>query len=198
MKAIFPFLLLTNILFAIAMYHQSNQQNRKSVAPVVNPEKIILLPAFENCIEWSSFSVQNLGLAETAISKLNLQKPHKTIFSTTLTKYWVITSPFENKQAVEREINKLRNMGIISYRIREQGPLLNAISFGELEDKSSAQDLLKKLNSKEITNITIHTRRIEQKKFLFFESVMDNVAKLKNLATQFKDSKLVHTTCERL
>ncbi|PTN11703.1 SPOR domain-containing protein [Nitrosomonas aestuarii] len=198
MKAIFPFLLLTNILFAIAMYYQSNQQNRKSVSPVMNPEKIILLPAEESCIKWGTFSGQSLSLAEAAISKLGLKRPYKKTSSTSLTKYRVHTPPFENREAVEREINKLRNMGIISYRVREQGPWLNAIFFGDLEDKTAAQNLLNKLNSKGITNVAIHTRSIEQKKLLFFEADTDNIAKLQNLATQFTGSKLVHTTCERL
>ncbi|HBV21150.1 MAG TPA: SPOR domain-containing protein [Nitrosomonas sp.] len=198
MKAIFPFLLLINILFAIAMYHQSNQQNRKSVSPVVNPEKIISLPANENCMEWGTFSGQDSRLVETAISKLGLEKPYKKTFFASLTKYRVHTPPFENRDAVEREINKLRNMGIISYRVREQGPWLNAISFGDLEDKTAAQDLLKKLNSKGIVNVAIHTRKIEQEKFLFFETGADDIAKLQNLATQFTGSKLAHTTCEHL
>lgn len=197
-KKIFSFLLIVNILFAITQYFKANQQDQDSVSSGANPEKIIVLPAFAACIEWSGFSEQDIQSAETALGELNLHIPYKLILSTPHIKYQVHTSPFENRQTVEREINKLRNMGIISHRIQEQGSLLNAISFGEFEDKTAAHDMLQKLNNNGITNTTISEHKIEQKKFVFFEPGAQIITQLQHLITQFPNSRLVHTTCERL
>lgn len=197
-KKIFSFLVIANILIAIIMFFKAGPQDQDSDSPVVNPEKIIVLPTFVDCIEWGEFSEDLIQSAETAINELNLQLPYKEILSATLIKYQVHTSPFENRQAVEREINKLRNMGIISHRIQEKGPWLNAISFGEFEDKTAAHDVLKKLNSEKITNTIISEHKIEQMKFLFFGTDANKISELQHLITQFPDSRLVHTTCERL
>lgn len=198
MKKIFSFLLVANILFAAMMFFKTDQRDQDSDSQVRDPEKIILLPAFVDCIEWGDFAEQQIHSAETAIGELNLQSPYKKILSTLPIEYQVHTSPFENRQAVEREINKLRNMGIISHRINENSPFQNAISFGEFEDKTAAHDLLKKLSDDGITNITISEYKVEQKKFLFFETNAHKIAELHNLISQFPGSKLVHTACERV
>lgn len=89
-------------------------------------------------------------------------------------------------------------MGIISHRIDENGPWLNAISFGEFEDETSADNLLKKLNNDGIDSIIISEHKIEQEKFVFFETDTYKITQLQHLITQFPYSRLVHTTCERL
>ncbi len=198
MKTIFLSLLIINILFAVTMFFLSNQPHRDAESPVVNPEKIILLPASVRCIEWGEFSEQNLQLVDLALNRLNLQKPYKQIVSNSLIKYWVHTAPFPNRQSVEREINKLRNMGIISYRVRTEGPWLNAVSFGDYNDKTTAQNVIIKLNGKGLTNAKISKREINQKKYLFFETNPANITALQNLAAQFTGSKLELKTCERL
>ena len=64
-------------------------------------------------------------------------------------KYWVHTPAFENRQNAEREINKLRNMGIISFRVQETEEWLNAISFGEFKNRVTAQKLLGTIKSED-------------------------------------------------
>ncbi|MDR4518017.1 MAG: SPOR domain-containing protein [Nitrosomonas sp.] len=198
MKKIFSFLLIVNILFAMAMLFKFGQPKQGSNSPALNPEKIVVLPALVNCTEWGDFSDQQLQLAETAIGKLNLQLPFKLISSASVIKYRVNTLPFEDQQTVEREINKLRNMGIISHRIQENGPWLNAISFGEFDDNAAALDMQKKLNDSGITHTTIEEYESAQKKFVFIGTDATKITELHQLITQFSDSRLVHTTCERL
>ena len=197
-KKIFSFLLIVNILFAVTLHYITNQQDQVSVSLGINSEKIIVLPVFVDCIEWGVFSKHDIQSVETALNALDLQIPYKLISSTSLIKYQIHSPPFENQQAVEREINKLRNMGIISHRIDEIDPWVNAISFGEFEDKAAANDMLKKLNNNDIANTTISEHEIEQKKFVFFETDAHKIVELQHLSTQFPGSRLVHTTCERL
>ena len=182
----------------MVMLFKVSQPKQGPTSSVLNPEKIVTLPLFVDCIEWGDFSEQHIQLAKTAISKLNLRLPYVLTSSTSVTRYRVSTLPFEDQQSVEREINKLRNIGIISHRIQENGPWINAISFGEFDDNITAQDMLKKLSDSGISGTTISEYKIAQKKFVFFETDASIITELDHLISQFSDSSLVHTTCERL
>lgn len=203
MKIFFYSLLIFNILFAIIGNYQTIWQDNKSASSVFNREKIKLLPAHIDCIVWSDFSGQTLQQAETAIKAMDIKKPYKQVLSSVKTKYWVHTAPYNDQSAAKREINKLRNMGIISYRVQEKGPWLNAISFGMLESNSAANKLIKKLEKKgfnkvSVSKVSANKRKTEHRQFLFLAIDAHKLDKLQNLASQFPDSRLVHTTCERL
>ncbi|SER73464.1 hypothetical protein SAMN05421690_10628 [Nitrosomonas sp. Nm51] len=201
MKKIFFLLLITNLLLAALQFFQPTRQEigKNSAIHVVNPEKIILLPTVANCIEWGDFSgPDSIESAETAIQTLDLGLPYRLALSAPLIQYRLHTAPFTDQQTVEREINKFRNMGIISYRIMDQGHWFNAISFGEFTGKQTAQALQKKLNAQEITGTIISEQVVEQKKFLFFETNIHEISALQSLAQQFPGSKLTQATCERL
>ena len=144
MKKVFFFLLAVNFLFAaILFFHKPGSHAPASASQVVNPEKIISLPATIDCTEWGPFPESQIATAQEAIDTLSLDTPHRQIMSNTLTQFKVHTKPFGNRQIAEREINKLRNMGIVSYRILDQGALFNAIFFGEFSDQASAQNYKK-------------------------------------------------------
>lgn len=198
MKIIFSFLLISNIIFAIIVNYQSGQQDIDAASSAFNPEKINMLPPYVDCMVWRDFTGPKLQQAKAAIKKLELLKPYKLVLSSSKTKFWIHTSPYENQQAAERAINKLRNMGIISYRIQDKGPWLNAISFGKMKNNAAANTLADKLNQKGLTKVTISRQVIEYRKFLFFEADTHQITELQNLASQFPDSRLAHTICERL
>jgi len=192
-------LLAVNLLVAITpIVYTPVSKAPESILRSVNPEKIVLLPAAVDCIEWGYFSASSAASAKTALDKLNLHVPSKQIMSDTLTQFQIHTTPFNNQRSVEREINKLRNMGIVSYRILEQGTLFNAISFGEFAEQASAYDLQKKLNDKGINDTAISKHIIEHHKFLLFNMDAHKIAELETLIEQFPESKLTHATCERL
>ncbi|MBX3640914.1 MAG: SPOR domain-containing protein [Nitrosomonas sp.] len=196
MKKVFSVFLLINILFAVVMNAQSYRH--QPVSPVMNPEKIILLSALVDCMVWGDFIEEHLPRVEAVLDQMGLPRSYRQVPSEMITRYWVHTEPFRNRQAAEREINKLRNLGIISHRVSEEGAWLNAISLGEFENRISAQKLLEQLKAKSETNAMILERKIERKKYLIFETDSQETAELKRLAGQFADSSLELSTCERL
>ncbi len=196
MKKVFFLFLVINILFAVVMNAQSYRY--KPVSPVMNPEKIILLRASVDCMVWGNFTEEQLPRVEAVLDQMELPRSYKRVPSETITRFWIHTEPFRNRQAAEREINKLRNLGIISHRVSEEGIWLNAISLGEFGNRMSAQKLLEQLKAKSEANAMILERKIVRKKYLIFEIDPQKTAELKRLTDQFTDSNLELSTCERL
>ncbi len=196
MKKVFSLFLVINILFLVVMNFQSYRH--QPVSPVTDSEKIILLSASVDCMVWGDFTEVQLPRVEAALDQMVLSRPYKRVPSETISRYWVHTEPFRNRQAAEREINKLRNLGIISHRVSEEGVWLNAISFGEFRNRISAQKLLEQLDAKSETNAIILERKIAREKYLIFETDPQKTAELKQVTDQFSDSNLELSTCERL
>ncbi|MCB1937532.1 MAG: hypothetical protein KDF59_16515 [Nitrosomonas sp.] len=196
MKKVFFLLLAVNVLFAVVMSFQSEQQEPVSVG--VFPEKIVLLPDSVACAVLGDFTEQEVEQVEDALNQVELPRRYKKVSAKAIVRYWVHTDPFTDRQTVEREINKLRNMGIISYRVQEEGKWLNAISFGEFRNASTANKLLETLNDKIEISAMIHEYEIRHKKFLIFEIDHQKMSELHYLTELFPNSNLEQTTCERL
>lgn len=196
MKKIFSLLLAANILFAGVMNFQSHQQ--EPVLLAVNPEKIILLQSSMDCIVWGDFTEEDLSRADAVLDQLKLPRSYKQVFSRSISIYQVYTAPFDNRQAAEREINKLRNLGFISHRVSEAGERLNAIFFGEFENQAAAEKLLEQLKEKSEVSAMIYQHKIELKKYLIFDTEPQIAATLDYLTDQFPDSNMEQQTCERL
>lgn len=196
MKKIFSLLLAANILFAGVMNFQSHQQ--EPVLLAVNPEKIILLQSSMDCIVWGDFTEEDLSRADAVLDQLKLPRSYKQVFSKSISIYQVYTAPFGNRQAAEREINKLRNLGFISHRVSAAGERLNAIFFGEFENQAAAEKLLEQLKEKSEVSAMIYQHKIELKKYLIFDTEPQIAATLDYLTDQFPDSNMEQQTCERL
>jgi SPOR domain len=196
MKKIFSLFLAANILFAGVMNFQSHQQKPVSIA--VTPEKIILLQASMDCIVWGNLTEEDLPRADAALAQLKLPRSYKQVLSKTITKYHVYTAPFRNRQAAEREINKLRNLGFVSHRVSEAGERLNAIFFGEFEKRSTAEKTLEQLKEKSEVSAMILQHKIELRKYLIFDTDPQILENLSYLTDQFPGSSMEQLTCERL
>lgn len=196
MRKIFSLLLAANILFAGMMNFQSHQQ--EPVLLAVSPEKIILLQSSMDCIVWGDFTEEDLSRADAVLDQLKLPRSYKQVFSKSISIYQVYTAPFGNRQAAEREINKLRNLGFISHRVSEAGERLNAIFFGEFENQAAAEKLLEQLKEKSEVSAMIYQHKIELKKYLIFDTEPQIAATLDYLTDQFPDSNMEQQTCERL
>ncbi|MCC6921498.1 MAG: SPOR domain-containing protein [Nitrosomonas sp.] len=196
MKRIFSLLLVANILFAGAMNFQPQQQ--KPVSLAVNPEEIILLRSSVDCIVWGDFTEEDLPRADAVLDQLKLPRSYKQVFSKSISMYQVYTASFGNRQAAEREINKLRNLGFISHRVSEAGERLNAIFFGDFENQAAAEKLLEQLKEKSEVSAMIHQYKIELRKYLIFDIEPQITATLNDLTDQFPDSNMEQQTCERL
>lgn len=194
-KKVFSVLLVANIVFAITVNFRSYEAT--PAAQGKHFEKIVLLPATVACLVWGNFSPDTAQRADAALKQLDIVR-YKTVPAAAIVKYWVHTSAFENRQNAEREINKLRNMGIISFRVQETEEWLNAISFGEFKNRVTAQKLLEQLEAKTDSEIMISERKMEQLSYLIFDTDIQKIGELYLLAEQFPDGNLEHSACERL
>ena len=197
MKIIFIFLLIMNVVYVIGgqLYPADENTTRASM---FNPEKIVLLPIDEKCLEWGSFYEEQAHYAETILSEMVSDQSYKLEEAGSTMMYWLYIPPLPNKEAANRVINKLRNLGIVSFRVKENGEWKNAISLNMLYDKEDALKQLKEIEKKGITSATIENRSVTLKKIVIHNPTQMIKEQTQKLAEQFEGTQLVQSTCERL
>lgn len=200
MRIFFVVLLIVNAAYAIGWQLSSEKEHALLTAQTsIHPEKIVLLPTEENCLEWGDFDEQQLHEAETLISEIvpdqsySLEKVGNTL------KYWLYIPPLPNKEIANRTINKLRNLGIVSFRIKdEDSHQKNAISLGMFTEKNDALAQLKDIEKKGITNLVIEDRTVAMQQIVIHgatEEIKEHVLKV---VEQFEGTRLIQSKCERL
>jgi len=197
MKIIFIFLLIMNVVYVIGgqLYPADENTTRASM---FNPEKIVLLPIDEKCLEWGSFYEEQVHYAETILSEMVSDQSYELEEAGSTMMYWLYIPPLPNKEAANRVINKLRNLGIVSFRVKENGEWKNAISLNMLYDKDDALKQLKEIEKKGITSATIENRSVTLKKIVIHNPTQMIKEQMQKLAEQFDGTQLVQSTCERL
>ncbi len=196
MKIIFILLLIINIAYAMGVQLYSNGWN--TTTSIVNPEKIILLSVHENCFEWGNFYEEQIQYAETALSEIVSDQFYRMEEAGNTVMYWLHIPPLLNKEAANREINKLRNLGIVSFRIKENGQWKNAISLGMSYDKKDAFKQLKEIENKGVTNATINERNVILKKIVIHYPTQMIREQVQKLIEQFDGTQLTQSKCERI
>ena len=190
-------LLIANIVYLGATQWYSGEQN--PVAPVsAHPEKIVLVPAQENCLLWGDFYEEQIRYAETVLSDLFPGLIYDTEESGQTTMYWLHIPRYPSKEAANREINKLRNLGIVSFRVKEDTQWQNAISLGMYYDQQDALKQLREIEKKGVTNAKIENRSVMLKKIVIHNPAHMIKEQMQKLVGQFDDTKLVQGKCERL
>lgn len=197
MKIIFIILLIMNVVYVIGRQLYPNDENTTR-ASMFNPEKIVLLPIDEKCLEWGSFYEEQVHYAETILSEMVSDQSYELEEAGSTMMYWLYIPPLPNKEAANRVINKLRNLGIVSFRVKENGEWKNAISLNMLYDKEDALKQLKEIEKKGITSATIENRSVTLKKIVIHNPTQMIKEQTQKLAEQFEGTQLVQSTCERL
>lgn len=197
MKIIFIILLIINVVYVIGrqLYPKDEDTTRASMS---NPEKIVLLPIDEKCLEWGSFYEEQAHYAETILSEMVSDQSYKLEEAGSTMMYWLYIPPLPNKEAANRVINKLRNLGIVSFRVKENGEWKNAISLNMLYDKEDALKQLKEIEKKGITSATIESRSVTLKKIVIHNPTQMIKEQTQKLAEQFEGTQLIQSKCERL
>jgi len=198
MKLIFISLLIVNITAAVIIQIGSDKQPVVNEPSLVAPEKIVLLPQQVDCLNWGDFFKHEVQQVKIALADQDINNPLSLEFSKNTVLYWVYIPPFQDQQAADREINKLRNLGIASFRVQEEGPWLNAISFSMYHDRGEAQLQLRELRTKGIETAKIKERNSQLQKIVIYEPNEMLEVKLQALVEQYAGRELVHATCERL
>lgn len=149
MKTVFVILFLLNIIVFIAMPFFS--EKKPNAAPtMLNAEKIILLPVNNDCLEWGNFYEEQIQYADNVMKETYPELSYKWENVGTALKYWLVIPALPNKEATNRMINKLRNFGIASFRVKKtEERWKNAISLGIYDDKQQAIKQLEEIEKKE-------------------------------------------------
>jgi hypothetical protein len=196
MKIAFIILLIANIAYLAGVQLHLDEQN--ATAPVMNPEKIVLVPAYENCLVWGNFYEEQIKYAETVILELFPDLFYSLEESGNTTMYWLYIPPHANREAANREINKLRNLGIVSFRVKDGNQWENAISLGMFYDQKDALKQLREIEKKGIANAKIEDRDVMLKKIVIYNPAQSIREQMRKLVEQFDDTRLVQDRCERL
>lgn len=197
MKIIFIILLAANIIyFTGAQYYAAKPA---ALLPAqLNPEKIILVSPFENCLIWGNFYEEQIRYAGKILAELypdlafNLEESGDTIM------YWLYIPPYSNKEIANREINKLRNLGIVSFRVKDDKQWENAISMGIFYDQKDALKHIKEIEKKGVTHAKIEERQVILQKIVIHNPPGTIKDQMHTLVEQFDGTKLVQGECERL
>ncbi|SFE75576.1 SPOR domain-containing protein [Nitrosomonas sp. Nm166] len=197
MKIIFVLLLIVNVAYGVGVQLHSNQKN--TAAPKsFNSEKIVLLPVDENCLEWGNFYEEQIQYSEAVIPEIVSAQSYRVEEAGNAMMYWLYIPPLPNKEAANRVINKLRNLGIVSFLVRENDKWKNAISLGMLYDKKDALEQLEELEKKGIVNAMIEDRSVTLKKIVIPYPTQILKEKMQKLVESFDGTRLVQSKCERL
>lgn len=198
MKIIFIILLIINVVYVIGGQLYPNDEDTTR-ASMLNPEKIVLLPIDEQkCLEWGNFYEEQAHYAETILSEIVSDQSYELEEAGNTMMYWLYIPPLPNKEAANRMINKLRNLGIVSFRVKENGEWRNAISLSMLYDKDDALKQLKEIEKKGITSAAIENRSVTLKKIVIHNPTPMIREQMQKLAEQFEETQLVQSKCERL
>ena len=196
MRIIFIILLIANVAFFASAQFHSDDRNENIPLPV-NPEKIILVPAHENCLIWGNFYEEQIQYATSVLAELLPDLAYSLEEAGDTNLYWLYIPPYPNKDLANREINKLRNLGIVSFRVKDGSQWENAISLGMFYDQNDALKQLREVEKKGIVIAKIDHRTVLLKKIVVRESTQTTKDSMQKLVEQFDDTQLNSGECER-
>ncbi len=198
MKLFLILLLIVNLIFFVVIQSASDENSNIAPVPLLNPEKIKLLPSHVPCIEWGGFVGTDLLQAESALAELELGDQLSQVELDDVAIHWVYIPPFETMLDAQTKINRLKILGVESFLVQKDSQWLNAISIAVLRDLNAAQKLLLELKDKGLSSVTIEERNLKQVKFVIREPETHIKDKMKLLSHQFSNHDLKVTECERL
>lgn len=172
--------------------------------PPPSPQTALPTPPAANkvnsatCLEWGDFSGENLRLAATALSALQLGDKLDKRQVEHIIGYWVYMPPLPSKAAVNQKIAQLKARGVEEYYVVQEGDAWrNAISLGVFKTEEAAQNFLKILRAKDVRSARVGARPGKQKATTFILREVDTIteAKLTSMQKGFSGSELRRIPC---
>lgn len=172
-------------------------EKKPNVAPaMLNAEKIILLPVNNDCLEWGNFYEEQIQYADNVMKETYPELSYEWENVGNALKYWLVIPALPNKEATNRMINKLRNFGIASFRVKKtEERWKNAISLGIYDDKQQAIKQLEEIEKKGISNAVIEEYEVELKKIVIDQSNFTIKEQLQKTAEQLEGTQIISIQC---
>ncbi|WP_244072096.1 SPOR domain-containing protein [Nitrosomonas sp. PY1] len=173
-------------------------EKKQLSAPIsLNSEKIVLVPVNDGCLQWGNFYEEQIQYSETAMAEFYPDLSYEWESIGNAMKYLLFIPSLPNKEATNRMINKLRNFGIVSFRIKKtEERWKNTISVGVYDDKQEAQKQLEDLVKKGIANAMIEEFEVELKKMIIHQSNAIIQKQMEKVVEQFEGTQLTAIQCK--
>ncbi len=214
MKGMFWLLVLANVGFAGYMQLNSDQPSKDSklLQQQLHAEKIVLLdpitfskqvavdekPAPARCLEWGSFSGDELSRAETALTELQLGDRLSQIESAEPVGYWVYIPPFASRAEADIKAGQLNRLRITEhFIIQESSDWRNAISLGVFKTDDAAKNYLAIIKSKGVRSgvIGLYKGQVKHIVFVIKEPNEATIRRVTEIKQTFPDSNLSAAQC---
>lgn len=199
MKIFFYLLLFTNIIMLAIIALVELNSNKNNIVMELHPEKIVVLPTQVACLEWWSLYGTALQHARTELPKLNLDHSVMEVPMEEVSVYIVHIPVLKTKREMDRQLSQLQKLNIEYQLTQENVDYLqkDSIILGIYQEQSSALRKLEELNGKNVNNVIISERNLEQVKYMFLEPTEEVEAHLQEFVRAFPDSNLKLTQCDR-
>ena len=187
--------MINSLFFVAASFFLEKKQ--LSVPIVLNSEKIVLVPVNDACLQWGNFYEEQIQYSETVMAEFYPDLSYEWESIGNAVKYLLFIPSLSNKEATNRMINKLRNFGIASFRIKKpEERWKNTISVGVYDDKQEAQKQLDDLVKKGIANAVIEEFEVELKKMIIQQSSSIIQEQMHKIVEQFEGTQLTAVQCK--
>ena len=187
---------MVNIGYLIVTQLFNHGENVSPIGKAHDPEKIVILPVQQNCLEWGNFYEEQTQYAEMAIAELVSEQSYRIEVAGSTSLYWLYIPPLPNKETANRVINKLRNLGIVSFRVKDDDKWKNAISLAMYTDQQEADKYRKEIEIKGISNVMMESRNVELKKIVLSSADPMLRTQLQKLIEPFTGTQLIEIKCE--
>lgn len=211
-QGLFAVLLLSSLVFfAIMLWGGADDGNALQAQPPLNVDKIRLLPASavqpvsavkpepaSVCMEWGSFSENDLPRASAALTRLKLGDKLTKRQTEHVNGYWVYLPPFKSSGEVEKKVAEIKELGLEEYFVvQDEGKWHNAISLGVFKTPDAAHKFRDSVKAKGLTAAKAGER---MSKRLFTVFVLKDpdaglTAKMTALQKDFPGSELKAAAC---
>jgi len=199
---LFLLLLFINLLFGYFQYaksHAAAEADKQIALLEINPDKVKLIkdgtrPPRLQCLEWGSFSGDDLARATAALAKLSLGD--KLAQRDSDPGYWVYIPPLKTKADADKKAEELKARGVNDfYIVQDAGPWQYAVSLGIFKTEDAATNYLAQLRKKNVRSAVSGPRGAKSGTFVIRDAGQDIVAQLTALKTDFPNARLKAAAC---
>jgi hypothetical protein len=219
MRLVFLVLVLVNVaFFAWARHYAADTPagDPNPLARQVDPEKLKIVPASElralpppkpapapasvaapvaaaGCLEWGSFTLNDVPRAEKALEPLALGNRLSARRTEEVASWWVHMPPQGSRQGALRKAVELKALGVEDYFIMaDEGEWRWALSLGVYRTEEAAQARLAALYSQGVRSAVVSARETVVPKVWLQVKGMDPAleARLRGIARQVEGSEL--------
>ncbi len=201
---LFLILLFANLLFGYFQYAKGRADagNSAQIGLLeINPDKVKLVKDGDRpprlpsaCLEWGSFSGDDVARAAAALVKLQLGD--KFTQRDNDPDYWVYIPPLKTKADAEKKASELKMRGVADFLImQDEGPWQFAVSLGIFKTEDAATNYLTQLRQKNVRSAVAGPRGAKTSTFVIRDLGGAGTQLATVSKTDFPTAQLKAVTC---